>query len=64
MVPVPHNNGTVVPFGTASLVPSILPPLDRGGWTVPKIANHCKTCTNDIDFCIEIISSENMMNFT
>jgi hypothetical protein len=44
MVPVPHYNGTVVPFGTISLVPSILQLSDRGGRTVTKNANYCKTC--------------------
>jgi hypothetical protein len=34
----------MVPSGTVSLVPSILSPLDQGGWTVSKNANHYKTC--------------------
>jgi hypothetical protein len=39
LVPVPQYDGTVVPSGTISLVPSILPPLDQGEWTVSKNAN-------------------------
>jgi hypothetical protein len=34
----------MVPSGTTSLVPPILTPLDQGGWTTHKNANHYKTC--------------------
>jgi hypothetical protein len=46
-VPVPHHFGSglifLVPLSFVGLVPSILGPLDRGGWMVIKNANHCKT---------------------
>jgi hypothetical protein len=44
LVPVPYYYGTVVPSGTISLVPSILSPSDQSERTVPKNANHRKTC--------------------
>jgi hypothetical protein len=49
LVPVPHYNGTMVPSGTTNLVPPILTPLDRGGWTTHKNTNHYKTCKSIID---------------
>jgi hypothetical protein len=49
LVPVPPNFGSgptlLAPLGSVSLVPPILTPSDRGGWTVSKNANHRKTCT-------------------
>jgi hypothetical protein len=48
LVPVPRYSGTVVPFGTISLVLSILASLDRGERTVLKNVNHCKCEKNQI----------------
>jgi hypothetical protein len=48
-VPVSHYYGTVVSSGTISLVPSISSPLDQGGQTVPKNANHYKTYTHKMN---------------
>jgi hypothetical protein len=59
-------------LSSVNLVPSILTPLNRGGWTVSKNTNHSKTCNTiyqnlisieKVSYQVNQPSSVNLLHF-